>query len=149
ETLKRVLDASGRSLSGGVIGVFANATGPKLQSPSWWASVLDVLERRYPQTAFVEIVPAFARSMLRERYPMFYCSNLRRLAGLLSQLSLFVSTDCGVMHLACASGTPVTGIFTVTDSSEWGPYGPHDCVIDASELSPECVANRITIPFYG
>lgn len=147
-TLQRMLDVSGKTAERGVIGVFANATGPKLQSEAWWTSLLEVMETRYPQTAFVEIVPAFGRSMLSQRYPMFYCSNLRRLAGLLSQLSLFVSSDCGVMHLACASGVPVTGIFTATDSAEWGPYGPHDRVIDARGLPPEHVADRITVPFH-
>jgi len=84
--------------------------------------------------------------MLSSRYPTFYSSNVRRLAGVLSQLSLFVSSDCGIMHLACASGVPVAGIFSATDPMEWGPYGPHDRAIDACGLTAEQVSEQIAMP---
>ena len=65
------------------------------------------------------------------------------MSGVIANLSLHVSADCGVMHLASASGTPTIGIFTVTDASEWGPYGDSNHVIDAHELTPEQVAARV------
>jgi ADP-heptose:LPS heptosyltransferase len=127
----------------GVIGVFANATGPKLLPEDWWQGFLREFEARHPDHAIVEIVPAFGKSLLGERYPAYFSGDVRKLASVLSALSLFVSADCGVMHLACASTVPVAGIFTVTDAEEWGPYGPNDLIVQAQDQAPELVAQRI------
>src|SRR5262249_29399050 len=64
--LREVAGAAARK-RGGVIGIFANATGPKSMSTAWWARYLRVVEARLPDQAFVEIVPAFGRSMLDDR----------------------------------------------------------------------------------
>jgi ADP-heptose:LPS heptosyltransferase len=146
ETLQRLLSSSGIGICNGVIGVFANATGSKQLAQAWWQSLLNALAARHSAHAIVEIVPAFGRSMLGSRYPTFFSSDVRRLAGVLSQLSLFVSGDCGIMHLACASGVPVAGIFSTTDPREWGPYGPCDCVTDVRGLTAEQVAEQIALP---
>jgi ADP-heptose:LPS heptosyltransferase len=49
---------------------------------------------------------------------------LRQLAAVLSQLSVFVSNDCGPMHLAPAVGTPTIGIFGPGEPDIWFPYNP-------------------------
>ena len=126
----------------GLIGIFANATGPKLIDAEWWQRFLTVLQARKKGHAFVEIVPMAGKSLLSSRYPAYYSSSIGRLSGVLSGLSLFISADCGVMHLACASGVPTLGIFNVTDPAEWGPYGPNDRVIDVRGMTPEEVALR-------
>lgn len=130
----------------GVIGIFANATGPKLLPEEWWRVFMEVFAARHVEYSIIEIVPMFGRALLDARYAAFYSSDIRRLASVLSALSAFISADCGVLHLACASGTPVVGIFSVTDPEEWGPYGARDCVLDAQGLSPAQVAERICIP---
>jgi len=124
----------------GVIGIFANATGPKLLEAKWWQPFLTVLEAHSKGFALVEIVPMNGKSMLGSRYPAYYSSSIERLSSVLSALSLFISADCGIMHLACACGTRTFGIFTVTDPAEWGPYGAGDRVIDARDLTSEQVA---------
>lgn len=134
-------DARGKK---GVIGVFANATGPKLLPRDWWTGFMREFNLRCVDYSIVEIVPMFGKSLLDERYPAYYSSDIRKLASVLSGLSLFISADCGVMHLACASGVPVAGIFTVTDPEEWGPYGSNAHVVHAQGVSPEQVAERIS-----
>jgi ADP-heptose:LPS heptosyltransferase len=146
DVLRRVQSQSDPAKARPVIGVFANATGPKLLPASWWEGLLENLAARAPEHAIVEIIPAFGRSMLGSHYPAYYSSDVRRLAGVLSQLSLFVSCDCGVMHLASASGAAVAGIFSNTDPSEWGPFGDRDVVIDIRGLTPAQAAERIAIP---
>jgi ADP-heptose:LPS heptosyltransferase len=141
-----LLESRGMRRNAGTIGIFANATGTKLLSDAWWLAFLDTLAARYPEHAIIEIVPAFGRSMLGSRYPAFYSSDIRRVAGVLSALTAFVSADCGVMHLACASGIPVTAIFSVSDAAEWGPYGARDRTIEARGLSPEQAAAQVAIP---
>ena len=127
----------------GVVGIFANATGHKRHASAWWNRFLPALEPLLAGYRIVEIVPAFGRSLLDDRYQAFYASDIRKLASVLSGLALYVSADCGVMHLACATGTPVAGLFNVSDPANWGPYGPRDAGIDTAANSPERVAELV------
>ncbi|MGA9340777.1 MAG: glycosyltransferase family 9 protein [Rhodanobacteraceae bacterium] len=125
------------------IGLFANATGAKRFGHAWWARFLHAFEPGVADYDLVEILPAFGQSLLDSRYPAYFSSEVRKLACVIGALDIFVSADCGVMHLACAAGTPTAGIFAVTDVNEWGPYGPSSCAIDAQNLAPEQAAQRV------
>lgn len=138
-TLDGLTKSSGTS-SKGCIGVFADATGTKRFSHDWWNRFLTVLEPAASGYGLVEFLPATGTSLLDSRYPCFYSSNVRKIAAVMAQITLFVSADCGVMHLASAAGVPTVGIFSVTDWMEWGPYGGQSRAIDASNLGPEDVA---------
>lgn len=144
DVLARSLSAHGIDTPGdGIIGIFANATGDKLLGEDWWTRFLQTLQTQHPHHRIVEILPAFGRSMLGSRYPAYYSSDLRKLASVLSGLDVYISADCGIMHLACTSDVPTLGIFTVTNANEWGPYGPHNHVIPAQGIAPEEVARTI------
>lgn len=144
DALMRSLAAAGIESPGrGIIGVFANATGPKQLSEAWWMRLINVLEAAHPGHRIVEILPHSGKSMLGSRYPAYYSSDLRKLASVLSGLDVYISADCGIMHLACASDVPTMGIFTVTNAAEWGPYGPNRHVIAAYGKEPEDVAHII------
>ena len=81
--------------------------------------------------------------MLSSKYPAYFSSDLRKLASVLSGLAVYISADCGIMHLACASDVPTMGIFTVTNGGEWGPYGRGRHTIAAHGMAPEDVALAI------
>jgi ADP-heptose:LPS heptosyltransferase len=129
-----------------VIGLFTSATGPKRLDTAWWRTFAKRLAARAPRARIVEIVPVSGGALLGEDVPTFYSSDLRRLACVLSGLSLFVSADCGVMHLACASGTPTVGLFAVTDADVWGPYGSRDAVVEIGDRTPEQIADAVPLP---
>lgn len=142
--LMRSLAAGGITETGhGIIGIFGNATGDKLLGDAWWMRFMQALEAAHPQHRIVEILPHSGESMLGSRYPAYYSTDLRKLACVLSGLDVYISADCGVMHLACASNVPTMGIFTVTNAAEWGPYGPSRHVIPAAGKQPEEVACTI------
>lgn len=63
-------------------------------------------------------------------------TSLRELAALLGEADLLLTGDSGPMHLACAAGTPVVGMFGPT-TAEWGffPAGPRDIAL---ELPLDC-----------
>ncbi|MEE7558647.1 hypothetical protein HH299_02065, partial [Xanthomonas sp. Kuri4-2] len=128
----------------GVIGVFANATGAKRLETPWWHGFLDTLEQLNTHYDLVEIVPAFGRSLLDDRYPAYFSNDLRKLAGVLSALDACVIGDCGVMHLSCAVQTPTVGLFVATDPGEWGPYGPQDRIIQAQRNDPGNTAREFS-----
>ena len=129
-----------------VIGLFTSATGPKRLGPQWWRQFATRLAARAPGVPILEIVPVSGAAVLGDGFPTFYSSDLRRLACVLSGLSLFVSADCGVMHLACASGTPTVGVFSVTDANVWGPYGNRDAVLEVGMKTPEQIADAVPLP---
>lgn len=125
------------------IGIFANATGDKLLARAWWERFLKTFEGVLSGYRIIEILPASAHSHLGDRYPGYYSHDARKLAALLSNLALFVSADCGVMHLAAAAGIPTIGVFTVTDPDEWGPYGSARHAVLARDRTPEQVAASV------
>jgi hypothetical protein len=125
------------------IGVFANATGPKWLGLDWWTPLLETLEAGCPDCQLVEIIPMFGRSLLESRCPAYYSSDLRKLGSVLASLDAYISLDCGIMHLACASGASTLAIFTTTITDEWGPYGAGNHVVHGHDLPPEAVAREI------
>jgi ADP-heptose:LPS heptosyltransferase len=49
----------------------------------------------------------------------------------LSHANVFLSGDCGPMHVASALGTPVVAVFLVSEAEKYRPMGVRDVVIDA------------------
>jgi heptosyltransferase-3 len=128
------------------IALFCNATGAKNLGTDWWRRFAAQVQTRWPNYQILEIIPATGGSMLDDRYPAYYSSDLRRLASVISAANLFVSADCGVMHLACAAGTPTIALFAITDPAEWGPYGPGNTVIEIADRNPEQAADALPTP---
>ena len=132
-----------------VIGIFANATGAKCLPLEWWTRFLSVLEPACADHAIVELLPAFARSMLEDRYPTFFSSDIRGLAAVQSALALPVSADCGVMHLADAAGAPTVGLFDGTDPGQWAPCGEGGTYVAIAGRTPEAVAADVIAHLRG
>ena len=52
-------------------------------------------------------------------------TTLEQLVAITRRISLCVAGDTGPLHLACALGRPVVGIYGPTDPSRNGPFGTH------------------------
>jgi ADP-heptose:LPS heptosyltransferase len=86
-------------------------------------------------TSFIAEKAAFLKSELGE--------NLINLVGettpsevfaLLQRVTLVLSEDSGLMHMAWVSGTPVLALFGSTRSDWARPLGPRSLVLDSSDL---------------
>lgn len=143
-TLGRLASAEGDQPRGRCprIGIFANATRNKLLAGDWWEAFIEALRADVPRGRIVEILPAFGKSMLADRLPCFYSSDVRKMAAVIANLDAFASADCGVMHLAWATGTPTVGLFNVTDPAEWGPFGPRMGALPLDDATPAEIAHR-------
>lgn len=139
EQILRGLTSAGASLQQ-VIGVFADARGAKRFTEAWWMRFIGALCVRVPGTTIVEIAPPDGRSRLSSRFPHFFSPDIREVAAVISRTACFISADCGVMHLGSASGTRTIGLFSVTDSDRYAPYGHGSGGIDTRGKSPEDVA---------
>ena len=60
-------------------------------------------------------------------------TTLTDLASILREASAVVANDSGAMHLASAVGTPVVGLFGLTDPKKTGPLGSASRVIQKSK----------------
>jgi ADP-heptose:LPS heptosyltransferase len=50
--------------------------------------------------------------------------SLRALSAVLSQIAVYISNDCGPMHISVAAGTKTIGIFGPGQEEIWFPYRP-------------------------
>jgi ADP-heptose:LPS heptosyltransferase len=142
QTMQRLFNGAQSGTTGPRIAIFANATRDKLLAHDWWQAFIDTLRDRVPGCEILEILPAFGKSMLGDRFPCFYSSDVRKMAAVIASLDAYVSADCGVMHLAWASGTPTLGLFRVTDPGEWGPFGPRMGSLMLDDRPPAEIARR-------
>jgi ADP-heptose:LPS heptosyltransferase len=125
------------------IGIFGNATGAKRYGTEWWADFMATLCAAHPMASVLEIIPAHGHSMLREAWPGYYSSDIRRMAAVLGGLDLFITADCGVMHLGVAAGVPTIGMFHVTASDVYTPYGGHNAGLDTGTCGGRDTARHV------
>ncbi len=127
-----------------VVGIFANATGAKRYGETWWKEFVDALLVSQPSLLIVDVVAEHGQAQLGGDFASYYTRDLRRLASMIANMDGFISADCGVMHLAVASGTPTIGLFSVTSSSKYRPYGRSNTAIDTGGMSAVEVAGMVS-----
>ncbi|MBL0164514.1 MAG: glycosyltransferase family 9 protein [Xanthomonadales bacterium] len=148
--LAELLHLDGHHASTETIAVFTHATGAKRYPDAWWKQLLAGLRQRYPGRRFVEILPAHGQSGVAAGIPGYYSDSPRRVAALLAATRLFVTADCGVMHLACAArGPQVIGLFQCSDPVLYGPYGERHSAISTAALSANSVCELILKKYPG
>lgn len=140
ETLHELFHLRNEPYPKAIIGLFADATGAKRYDRRWWGRFIQEMRAHRPEYSFLEIAPPDARSRLDMGFPCFSSESPRKVAALISGLTCFVSADCGVMHLASASGVTTVGLFSVTDASKYEPYGNGSRAINTNGSTPEEVA---------
>lgn len=72
--------------------------------------------------------------------------SLVQSAALIQQSRLFIGPDSGLMHLACAVGTPVAAIFGPGNLKKWGPRGERHHIITATVSCSPCTLFGYTVP---
>ncbi|MEP7184785.1 MAG: glycosyltransferase family 9 protein [Rhodanobacter sp.] len=149
QMLSRVCATSSQKSGGSVLGIFANATGAKCYGEGWWDDFLDAFQGLHPEVRIVELVAAHGQSSLGDRFVPFYTRNLRHLAAMVAAMDGFISADCGVMHLAAASGTPTLGLFSITDPAKYAPYGGANKAIDTRTVAASDAAREAARWFAG
>jgi heptosyltransferase I len=72
-------------------------------------------------------------------------TTLLELVALLRRARLVVAADTGPLHLACAVGTPVVGLYGPTDPVRNGPFDPADRVVRHAPSCAPCHRRRCPI----
>ncbi|NII11112.1 glycosyltransferase family 9 protein [Oleiagrimonas sp. C23AA] len=124
-----------------VIGIFANATGKKNLDKAWWKELIAHLKVMAPECQLVEFLPAHGMSMLDDEIPGLFSTDLRNMAAAMCHVDIFISGDCGVMHLASAARARTLGLFSVTSMEIYGPFGNGSQSLDIRKNDPKSVAS--------
>ena len=66
-------------------------------------------------------------------------TDVNQLAALFADATLVVSGNCGPMHLAAATGTPVVGLHGPTNFAQWGPWDRNAGVVRARIPCSPCL----------
>lgn len=125
------LVSKGMDIEKPIIGIHPGATWPaKKWFPDRFAQLANRLAARGYQVLFTmgpgeEELLSHVISLCDFSPPQPEILSLRRLAAVLRQLEVFVSNDCGPLHLAPAVGTKTVGIFGPGEPEIWFPY-PHE-----------------------
>ena len=75
-------------------------------------------------------------------------TSLLQLAALMSRLAAFVTHDNGSLHVACAAGAPLVGLFGPTEPQCTGPFPrrPEDVIVKAmrmEDIAPQDVCRAV------
>ncbi len=125
------------------IGIFTFATGNKCYGPEWWNPVYETLKKRFPKYNIVEVLPAENVSQIGFAAPSFYSNDIREITAFMAATEVFIAADSGMMHLASASKTPTLGLFGVTQSFRYGPYGNGSIAVDTNVTGPDALADLV------
>lgn len=118
-----------------VIGIYTYATGKKCYPPAWWDSFYASLIKRFPEHNILEVLPIENVSQIGFKAPSFYSKDPRQIASLISNLTVFVAGDSGMMHLASASGAPVIGLFKFGNIDQYAPYNDQSVGVHTEQVS--------------
>lgn len=117
------------------IALFTYATGDKCYTKEWWQFFLNELKHHFENDYnLIEILPVENVSQIDFSLPTFYSKDIRQIASLIANTKIFIGADSGMMHLASASKTTTIGLFSVTDSEKYAPFGNNSFAIRTNEM---------------
>lgn len=128
--------------------VFTNATGNKKLSKKWWKDFCKQLKMKFPNTNILEILPKENISQLDFAFKTYLSGDLREMASVIENCSVFIGTDSGIMHLATSTNTPTFGLFNGTTNPEtYGPYGRFKYTIETHKTEHNEIIKKIKVYF--
>lgn len=128
---KTILDNSVIDSSKKTILIFTFATGNKCYSKAWWSTFYTALKTKFGDNYnILEVLPAENVSQIDFKAGSFYSKDIREIAAVIANAELFVGGDGGIMHLAAATKATTVGLFSVTPTHKYRPYGNKNDFID-------------------
>jgi lipopolysaccharide heptosyltransferase II len=137
--IERMLQRAGPSGSSSrLVALHAGAQNGRAKRwpAAYWAALADRLTAELDAQVILTGAPgdapltaAIQRRARRVVHDLAGRTSLPELVALLARCDLVVSGDSGPLHIACAVGTPVVGLYGPTDPNISGPLGPNAIVL--------------------
>ncbi len=126
------------------IAIYTFATGSKMFTKEWWHKFYTCLKQKYGEHYnILEVLPKENVSQIDFQAINYYSTSIREMASVMHNTKLWIGADCGVMHLAVASGVPTIGLFSVTDIPTYKPYGGASSAIDMKTADIDDIMKRV------
>jgi heptosyltransferase III len=125
------------------ITLYTYATGAKCYSEVWWNDFYQKLKEEFSDFNLIEVLPVENISMIGFKAPSFYSKDVREMASLMANTKAYVGADCGVMHLASASGIPTLAFFSVTNPNIYGPYNTGSKSLVTNNLNTRTILDEL------
>lgn len=126
---------------------------PKLWPAESYAALAEQLRQCFPEAVFV-ITGTRNERFLARRFTktmkgiidLTGKTSVSELAGIIGELDLFITQDCGVLHVAATTSTPLLALFGPTNPALTGPWplASHHQLLQAArmtEISPQMAVN--------
>src|SRR5690606_22001105 len=117
--------------------LFTFATGKKCYTEEWWLPFYEKLLIAFPEYNIIEILPVENVSQIGFKATSFYSKDVREMAAVMRNTSVFIGADSGIMHLASASQTPTVGLFSVTKAKKYAPYNEGSLAVNTNETDAD------------
>ncbi len=150
--------ANGKAVMDGIvpgdkksIAIYTFATGDKCLTPEWWGEMYGRMTERYGRMTerygdrynIFEVLPMENVSQIGFAAPSYYSRDIREIAAVCAHAEVFLTADCGIMHLASASGVPVVSLFSITSIDLYQPYNRGSVALKADEVSVDQILVEI------
>lgn len=120
------------------------ATGEKCYSKEWWKEVYENLKHKYEANYnLLEVLPKENVSQIDFAAESYYSTDIREMCGTLANADIFISADCGVMHLASAAEEPTVGIFSRDNLEVYQPYNTYSVGVSSKKIDIPTLLNII------
>ncbi len=130
---------------GPLIALNLGASWPaKTWSMSKFSELARQLIKRFNSTILLVVGPGQQKKianfnfMFDQPCPIVETNSLTRLAAVISHCNMYISNDCGPMHLAAAVGTPTIGIFGPSSPDIWFPYQEENGCVGLRNETENC-----------
>lgn len=141
---KAILDKLVKCKNTKTICLFTYATGEKCYPESWWMELYKKLKKEFADINIIEVLPVENISKIRFKEPAFYSKNVREIAALIKNTSVFIGADSGIMHLASSVNVPTIGLFSITDRDKYEPYNEGSLAVNTNYCSTNEIIKIIT-----
>lgn len=120
------------------------ATGDKKLSKTWWQNMYHHLKKTYGNDYnLLEILPKENVSQIDFAAPTYYSRDIREIASVLDNGAIFITGDCGMMHLAASVDIPVVALFSITKIETYKPYNQGSLAVYIDEINMDCLYESI------
>ncbi|WP_347427276.1 glycosyltransferase family 9 protein [Leeuwenhoekiella sp.] len=123
--------------------IFTFATGNKCLSKKWWLKFYKELKTEFTDYNILEILPNENVSQINFKSVHFYSNNLREIASVIENSVVFIGADSGIMHLSSSTNTTTFGLFNVTNSKTYEPYGDKNESVKTNSLKISEIITKI------
>lgn len=126
--------------------LYTFATGDKCYSKEWWKELYEQVKSEYSETYnLLEVLPKENVSQIDFDATTYYSTDIREMGAVMTNTCIFITGDCGIMHLAASVDVPTVGLFSVTNVAIYEPYNPGSIAIDTTKTSVDEIVRQIRL----